>query len=97
MDLRELFGLKEHDGQRVLKDHKDLQEDLVHLTTTAAGEITLLSFVSHNLGTQDVLVYLLAKNENGSIINQAHSFFIFDDNTVEILRVTDNPYPSFEL
>jgi hypothetical protein len=57
--------------------------------------ITLLSFVSHNLGTQDVLVYLLAKNEDGAIINQAHSFLIFDDNTVEIIRAPDNPYSSF--
>jgi hypothetical protein len=57
--------------------------------------ITIVYYVTHNLGTQDILVYLLAKNENGTIINGAHSFSMFNDDTIIILRALDNPYPSF--
>ena len=57
--------------------------------------ITVAYNITHNLGTQDILIYLIAKNEDGNIISRAHSFWIADDNTLQIVRAPDNPYPTF--
>ncbi|MGD2066469.1 MAG: hypothetical protein PVI43_04800 [Candidatus Bathyarchaeota archaeon] len=44
----------------------------------------------HNLGTQEILVYLYSKNPTtGAINGGVHTFWIMDDNTLQIIRSPD--------
>ena len=59
--------------------------------------ITLVYVIQHNLGTQELLVYLLARNEFGSIIPAANWYTLPDDNTIDIIKAPDNPYTTFRV
>lgn len=52
--------------------------------------VTVAADLTHNLGTQEILVYLYARNSGGGIVNGQLNWWIVDDNTLQIIRPVDS-------